>query len=227
LELFSTTPRSSGVRGDARRFPQRIRRAVVSKARTLLKKEQSRPSAAPYRYAVAEGVDGMIYLLSARASRTPAALAAADRYGRSADGPEYGQDIQQMRDNGLVRASSSPRRRLALAVIALDSKVWRSEGAKTIIGGIAKQMQDELVPVGSSRLTARRSGKLAIPQRRGARPIVYRARGLLSAPPFSRDFLQARVAFMLLAACDGAGRAVVAGPVGGSGLPPEPSSSTY
>src|SRR5262245_65473638 len=65
------------------------------------------------------------------------------------DGPAYDAIIQHMRDNDIVKGKFlSPDGELALAVIALDRKAVAKEGARAVIGGIARLLEGELKRAG-------------------------------------------------------------------------------
>ena len=117
------------------------------------------------------------------------------------DGPEYDAIIQQMRDNDIVKGKFlSPDGELALAVIALDRKAVAKEGAKAIIGGISKQLQEELAPVGlKSHLTGAPVMQLEIRNAVERDQIVYNGLGLLFGATIAVIFFK-RVSLMLLAA---------------------------
>jgi uncharacterized protein len=186
-----------------RRFPSsEYDVLVVVEGKDLLKK----PQLEAFRRAIidlqlADGVDGLISMLSARgkpdASGYPPPIVPDDL----PDGPEYDAIIQQMRDNDIVKGKFlSPDGELALAVIALDRKAVAKEGAKAIIGGISKQLQEELAPVGlKSHLTGAPVMQLEIRNAVERDQIVYNGLGLLFGATIAVIFFK-RVSLMLLAA---------------------------
>jgi predicted RND superfamily exporter protein len=186
-----------------RRFPSsEYDVLVVVEGKDLLKK----PQLEAFRRAIidlqlADGVDGLISMLSARgkpdATGYPPPIVPDDL----PDGPEYDAIIQQMRDNDIVKGKFlSPDGELALAVIALDRKAVAKEGAKAIIGGISKQLQEELAPVGlKSHLTGAPVMQLEIRNAVERDQIVYNGLGLLFGATIAVIFFK-RVSLMLLAA---------------------------
>jgi predicted RND superfamily exporter protein len=117
------------------------------------------------------------------------------------DGPEYDAIIKQMRENDIVKGKFlSPDGELALAVIALDRKAVQKQGAKEIIGGIDKQLRDELAPVGlKSHLTGAPVMQLEIRNAVERDQLVYNGLGLLFGATIAVIFFK-RVSLMLLAA---------------------------
>jgi len=129
-----------------RRFPSsEYDVLVVVEGKDLLKK----PQLEAFRRTIvdlqlADGVDGLISMLSARGKPDASGYAPPIVPDELPDGPEYDTIIKQMRENDIVKGKFlSPDGELALAVIALDRKAVQKQGAKEIIGGIAKQLQDE------------------------------------------------------------------------------------
>src|SRR2546421_1190822 len=186
-----------------RRFPSsEYDVLVVVEGKDLLKK----PQLEAFRRAIvdlqlADGVDGLISMLSARGKPDPSGYAPPIVPDDLPDGPEYDAIIQQMRDNDIVKGKFlSPDGELALAVIALDRKAVAKEGAKAIIGGISKQLQEELAPVGlKSHLTGAPVMQLEIRNAVERDQIVYNGLGLLFGATIAVIFFK-RVSLMLLAA---------------------------
>jgi uncharacterized protein len=186
-----------------RRFPSsEYDVLVVVEGKDLLKK----PQLEAFRRAIidlqlADGVDGLISMLSARgkpdASGYPPPIVPDDL----PDGPEYDAIIQQMRDNDIVKGKFlSPDGELALAVIALDRKAVQAQGAKAIIGSISKQLKEELGPVGlKSHLTGAPVMQLEIRNAVERDQLVYNGLGLLFGATIAVIFFR-RVSLMLLAA---------------------------
>jgi predicted RND superfamily exporter protein len=186
-----------------RRFPSsEYDVLVVVEGKDLLKK----PQLEAFRRAIidlqlADGVDGLISMLSARgkpdASGYPPPIVPDDL----PDGPEYDAIIQQMRDNDIVKGKFlSPDGELALAVIALDRKAVQAQGAKAIIGSISEQLKEELGPVGlKSHLTGAPVMQLEIRNAVERDQLVYNGLGLLFGATIAVIFFR-RVSLMLLAA---------------------------
>ena len=113
---------------------------VVVEGKDLLKKAQLEA----FRRAIvdlqlADGVDGLISMLSARGKPDASGYAPPIVPDELPDGPEYDKIIEAMRANDIVKGKFlSPDGELALAVIALDRKVVQAKGAKEVIGGIAR-----------------------------------------------------------------------------------------
>ena len=186
-----------------RRFPSsEYDVLVVVEGKDLLKK----PQLEAFRRAIvdlqlADGVDGLISMLSARGKPDPSGYAPPIVPDELPDGPEYDAIIKQMRDNDIVKGKFlSPDGELALAVIALDRKAVQKQGAKEIIGGINKQLEDELEPVGlKSHLTGAPVMQLEIRNAVERDQLVYNGLGLLFGATIAVIFFK-RVSLMLLAA---------------------------
>ena len=186
-----------------RRFPSsEYDVLVVVEGKDLLKK----PQLEAFRRAIvdlqlADGVDGLISMLSARGKPDASGYAPPIVPDDLPDGPEYDAIIQQMRDNDIVKGKFlSPDGELALAVIALDRKAVQTQGAKEIIGGINKQLRDELAPVGlKSHLTGAPVMQLEIRNAVERDQLVYNGLGLLFGATIAVIFFR-RVSLMLLAA---------------------------
>src|SRR5262245_49313380 len=186
-----------------RRFPSsEYDVLVVVEGKNLLRKEQLEA----FRRAIvdlqlADGVDGLISMLSARGKPDASGYAPPIVPDDLPDGPAYDAIIEQLRANDIVKGKFlSPDGELALAVIALDRKAVAKEGAKTIIGGIAKQLREELAPVGlKSHLTGAPVMQLEIRNAVERDQIVYNGLGLLFGATIAVIFFK-RVSLMLLAA---------------------------
>ena len=186
-----------------RRFPSsEYDVLVVVEGKDLLKKEQLEA----FRRAIvdlqlADGVDGLISMLSARGKPDPSGYAPPIVPDDLPDGPEYDAIIQQMRANDIVKGKFlSPDGELALAVIALDRKAVQKQGARAIIGGISQQLKDELTPVGlKSHLTGAPVMQLEIRNAVERDQLVYNGLGLLFGATIAVIFFR-RVSLMLLAA---------------------------
>src|SRR5581483_594651 len=134
-----------------RRFPSsEYDVLVVVEGKDLLKK----PQLEAFRRAIvdlqlADGVDGLISMLSARGKPDASGYAPPIVPDDLPDGPAYDAIIEQLRANDIVKGKFlSPDGQLALAVIALDRKAVQQEGARAIIGGIGDLLRQELAPVG-------------------------------------------------------------------------------
>jgi predicted RND superfamily exporter protein len=186
-----------------RRFPSsEYDVLVVVEGKDLLKKAQLEA----FRRAIidlqlADGVDGLISMLSARGKPDASGYAPPIVPDELPDGPEYDKIIEAMRSNDIVKGKFlSPDGELALAVIALDRKVVQAKGAKEVIGGIAGDLQKELAPVGlKSHLTGAPVMQLEIRNAVERDQLVYNGLGLLFGATIAVIFFR-RVSLMLLAA---------------------------
>ena len=186
-----------------RRFPSsEYDVLVVVEGKDLLKKAQLEA----FRRAIvdlqlADGVDGLISMLSARGKPDASGYAPPIVPDELPDGPEYDKIIEAMRSNDIVKGKFlSPDGELALAVIALDRKVVQAKGAKEVIGGIASDLKKELAPVGlKSHLTGAPVMQLEIRNAVERDQLVYNGLGLLFGATIAVIFFR-RVSLMLLAA---------------------------
>ncbi len=176
---------------------------VVVEGKDLLKK----PQLEAFRRAIidlqlADGVDGLISMLSARGKPDASGYAPPIVPDKLPDaGPEYDAIISAMRDNDIVKGKFlSPDGELALAVVALDRKVVKEKGAKDVIGGIGDLLKAELTPVGlKSHLTGAPVMQLEIRNAVERDQLVYNGLGLLFGATIAVIFFK-RVSLMLLAA---------------------------
>ena len=187
-----------------RRFPSsEYDVLVVVEGKDLLKKAQLEA----FRRAIidlqlADGVDGLVSMLSARAKPDATGYAAPTVPDELPDDPQaYDAIISQLRSNEIVAGKFlSPDGELALAVIALDRKAVEEQSAKVIIGGIADQLKKELGPVGlKSHLTGAPVMQLEIRNAVERDQILYNGLGLLFGATIAAIFFK-RVSLMLLAA---------------------------
>ncbi len=185
-----------------RRFPSsEYDVLVVVEGKGLLKK----PQIEAFRRAVielqlADGVGGLISMLSARGKPDATGYAPPIVPDELPDGPEYDKIIEAMRTNDIVKGKFlSPDGELALAVIALDRKTVRQKGAKEVIGGIGEELRKELAPVGlKSHLTGAPVMQLEIRNAVERDQLVYNGLGLLFGATIAVIFFK-RVSLMLLA----------------------------
>src|SRR5947207_5283467 len=130
-----------------RRFPSsEYDVLVVVEGKDLLKKAQLEA----FRRAIvdlqlADGVDGLISMLSARGKPDASGYAPPIVPDELPDGPEYYKIIEALRSNDIAKGKfRTPDGELALPVIALDRKAVQKEGATAIIGGLSKQLREDL-----------------------------------------------------------------------------------
>ena len=186
-----------------RRFPSsEYDVLVVVEGKDLLKK----PELEAFRRAIvdlqlADGVDGLVTMLSARGKPDATGYAAPIVPDDLPDGPEYDSIIAKMRTNDIVKGKFlSDDGQLALGVLALDRTVVREEGAKAVIGEIGTILKKELEPVGlKSHLTGAPVMQLEIRNAVERDQLVYNGLGLLFGATIAVIFFK-RVSLMLLAA---------------------------
>ena len=187
-----------------RRFPSsEYDVLVVVEGKDLLKK----PQLEAFRRAIidlqlADGVDGLVSMLSARAKPDASGYAAPIVPDELPDDAQtYAAIISALRSNEIVAGKFlSPDGELALAVIALDRKAVEEQSAKVIIGGIADQLKKELAPLGlKSHLTGAPVMQLEIRNAVERDQILYNGLGLLFGATIAAIFFK-RVSLMLLAA---------------------------
>src|SRR5499426_685626 len=187
-----------------RRFPSsEYDVLVVVEGKDLLKK----PQLEAFRRAIidlqlADGVDGLVSMLSARGKPDASGYAAPIVPDELPDDAQaYAAIISQLRSNEIVAGKFlSPDGELALAVIALDRKAVEEQSAKVIIGGIADQLKKELAPVGlKSHLTGAPVMQLEIRNAVERDQILYNGLGLLFGATIAAIFFK-RISLMLLAA---------------------------
>jgi uncharacterized protein len=187
-----------------RRFPSsEYDVLVVVEGKDLLKK----PQLEAFRRAIidlqlADGVDGLVSMLSARGKPDASGYAAPIVPDELPDDAQaYGAIISAMRSNEIVAGKFlSPDGELALAVIALDRKAVEEQGARVIIGSITDQLKKELSPVGlKSHLTGAPVMQLEIRNAVERDQILYNGLGLLFGATIAAVFFK-RVSLMLLAA---------------------------
>jgi uncharacterized protein len=186
-----------------RRFPSsEYDVLVVVEGKDLLKK----PQLEAFRRAIvdlqlADGVDGLISMLSARGKPDASGYAPPIVPDKLPDGPEYDAIIEAMRANDIVKGKFlSPDGELALAVLALDRKAVAEKGAREVIGGIGDILKTELGPVGlKSHLTGAPVMQLEIRNAVERDQLVYNGLGLLFGATIAVIFFK-RISLMLLAA---------------------------
>ena len=186
-----------------RRFPSsEYDVLVVVEGKNLLKK----PQLEAFRRAIvdlqlADGVEGLVSMLSARGKPDPSGYAPPIVPDELPDGAEYDAIISALRTNEIVTGKFlSPDGELALAVIALDRKVVEEQGAKEIIGAIRDTVAKEVGPLGlKSHLTGAPVMQLEIRNAVERDQIVYNGLGLLFGATIAAIFFK-RVSLMLLAA---------------------------
>jgi predicted RND superfamily exporter protein len=186
-----------------RRFPSsEYDVLVVVEGKNLLKKEQIEAfRRAMIDLQLADGVDGIVSMLSARGRPDASGYAAPIVPDELPDGPPYDEIIKSLRANEIVAGKFlSDDGELALAVLALDRETVREQGAKKVIGTIDQLLRNEFGPVGlKSHLTGAPVMQLEIRNAVERDQIVYNGLGLLFGAAIAVIFFK-RVSLMLLAA---------------------------
>ena len=175
---------------------------VVVEGKDLLKKAQLEA----FRRAIidlqlADGVDGIVSMLSARGKPDATGYAAPIVPDELPDGPAYDAIIATLKGNEIVSGKFlSDDGELALAVLALDRTAVQEQGAKQIIGSINALLSKELAGTGlKSHLTGAPVMQLEIRNAVERDQIVYNGLGLLFGAIIAVIFFK-RVSLMLLAA---------------------------
>ena len=186
-----------------RRFPSsEYDVLVVVEGKDLLKK----PQIEAFRRAIvdlqlADGVEGLVSMLSARGKPDASGYAPPIVPDDLPDGPAYDEIIKSLRANEIVTGKFlSPDGELALAVVALDRKAVEELGAKAVIGNLRKTVEDEVAPVGLKvQLTGAPVMQLEIRNAVERDQLVYNGLGLLFGAIIAVVFFR-RVSLMLTAA---------------------------
>jgi len=186
-----------------RRFPSsEYDVLVVVEGKDLLKK----PQIEAFRRAIvdlqlADGVEGLVSMLSARGKPDASGYAPPIVPDDLPDGPAYDEIIKSLRANEIVTGKFlSPDGELALAVVALDRKAVEELSAKTVIGNLRKTVEDEVAPVGLKvQLTGAPVMQLEIRNAVERDQLVYNGLGLLFGALIAVVFFR-RVSLMLTAA---------------------------
>jgi predicted RND superfamily exporter protein len=186
-----------------RRFPSsEYDVLVVVEGKDLLKK----PQIEAFRRAIvdlqlADGVEGLVSMLSARGKPDASGYAPPMVPDDLPDGPAYDEIIKALRANEIVTGKFlSPDGELALAVVALDRKAVEELSAKTVIGNLRKTVEDEVAPVGLKvQLTGAPVMQLEIRNAVERDQLVYNGLGLLFGALIAVVFFR-RVSLMLTAA---------------------------
>jgi uncharacterized protein len=187
-----------------RRFPSsEYDVLVVVEGKDLLK----RPQIEAFRRAIvdlqlADGVDGLVSMLSARGKPDETGYAppiVPDDLPE--DDAAYDDIIAKLKANEIVAGKFlSDDGELALAVLALDRQAVTEQGAKQVIANINETLAKELRPVGlKSHLTGAPVMQLEIRNAVERDQIVYNGLGLLFGATIAVIFFK-RVSLMLLAA---------------------------
>jgi predicted RND superfamily exporter protein len=203
-ELFRTdTPEFRRYEEIDRRFPSSEYDVLaVIEGKDLLKREQLEAvRRAIVDLQLADGVDGLVSMLSARGKPDETGYAPPIVPDDLPEGPAYDEIIAKLKANEIVAGKFlSDDGELALAVLALDRKAVAEQGAKQVVATINEILAKELAPVGlKSHLTGAPVMQLEIRNAVERDQIVYNGLGLLFGATIAAIFFK-RVSLMLLAA---------------------------
>lgn len=203
-ELFRTnTPEFRTYEDIDRRFPSsEYDVLVVVEGKNLLTREGlTALGNATSELQLADGVDGLISMLSARGAPDATGYAPPIVPGELPDGPAYDTMIAALKSNDIVKGKFlSEDGELALIVLSLDRKLVAELSAKTVIGGIQETAEKELKPAGLSvKLAGAPVMQLEIRNAVERDQIVYNGLGLLFGAAIAAIFFR-RVSLMLVAA---------------------------
>src|SRR5262245_1484633 len=186
-----------------RRFPSSEYDVLaVIEGKDLLKRQQLESvRRAIVDLQLADGVDGLVSMLSARGKPDDTGYAPPIVPDDLPEGAAYDDIIAKLKVNEIVAGKFlSDDGELALAVLALDRQAVAEQGAKQVIGNINETLAKELEPVGlKSHLTGAPVMQLEIRNAVERDQIVYNGLGLLFGATIAVIFFK-RVSLMLLAA---------------------------
>jgi uncharacterized protein len=186
-----------------RRFPSSEYDVLaVVEGKDLLKREQLEAfRRAMIDLQLADGVEGLVSMLSARGKPDAGGYAAPIVPDELPEGAEYDRIIAALKVNEIVAGKFlSDDGELALAVIALDRNAVKEQGAKRVIGTINELLRKELAGHGlKSHLTGAPVMQLEIRNAVERDQIVYNGVGLLFGAIIAAIFFR-RVSLMLVAA---------------------------
>jgi predicted RND superfamily exporter protein len=174
---------------------------VVESANLLQKPQLEAFRTAMIDLQLADGVNGLISMLSARGKPDATGYAAPIVPDVLPDGPQYDAIIKQLKENDIVAGKFlSSDGTLALAVISLDRQAVAEQGAKTIIGNIREIAESDLAPAGLKvQLTGAPVMQLEIRNAVERDQIVYNGVGLLFGAVIALMFFR-RLSLTVLAA---------------------------
>ena len=203
-ELFRTaTPEFRRFEEVDKRFPStEYDVLVVVEGQDLLKKPQIEAlRRALIDLQLADGVTGVVSMLSARGKPDAIGYAPPIMPDDLPDGAAYDDLIKQLRSNEIVQGKFlSEDGTLGMGVLALDRATVAEQGNSAIIGGITKLLQKELVPVGLKvQLTGAPVMQLEIRNAVERDQLTYNGLGLLFGAGIAWLFFRS-ARLMLLAA---------------------------
>jgi predicted RND superfamily exporter protein len=203
-ELFRTnTPEFRQYEEIDRRFPSsEYDILVVVEGRDLLKRPQLEAfSHTMVDLQLADGVNGLVSMLSARGKPDATGYAAPIVPDVLPEGPAYDEVLKQLTENEIVKGKFlSPDGTLALAVIALDRDLVREKGPRGVIGEIRETAEKGLEGTGLRvNLTGAPVMQLEIRNAVERDQLVYNGLGLLFGATIAVIFFR-RLSLMLVAA---------------------------
>lgn len=150
---------------------------------------------------LADGVRGVVSMLSARGKPDASGYAAPIVPDALPEGAAYDSMIKALKTNEIVAGKFlSPDGTLALAVLALDRERVNEVGAKTVIGGLQQSLRQGLAGAGLSvQLTGAPVMQLEIRNAVERDQLTYNGLGLLFGAGIALVFFR-RLSLMLLAA---------------------------
>ncbi|MFN0219523.1 MAG: efflux RND transporter permease subunit [Hyphomicrobium sp.] len=203
-ELFRTnTPEFRTYEEIDRRFPSsEYDVLVVVEGKDLLTREGVDALArAAKELQLADGVGGIVSMLSARSKPDASGYAAPIVPDELPEGAAFDAVIKELKSNDIVKGKFlSDDGELALMVLSLDRDVVAELSAKTVIGGIKDAAEAELKPAGLSvKLAGAPVMQLEIRNAVERDQIVYNGLGLLFGAAIAAIFFR-RLSLMLVAA---------------------------
>ena len=203
-ELFRTNTQEFKIYEDIdRRFPSsEYDVLVVVEGQNLLTREGLAAFAnAASELQLADGVSGLVSMLSARSKPDEKGYAAPVVPDELPQGAEFEKILQNLKSNDIVKGKFlSDDGHLALIVLSLDRKAVADLSAKTVIGGIKDAAVKELEPAGlSAKLAGAPVMQLEIRNAVERDQLVYNGLGLLFGALIAAIFFR-RVSLMLVAA---------------------------
>jgi predicted RND superfamily exporter protein len=150
---------------------------------------------------LADGVDGIVSMLSARSRPDASGYAPPIVPDELPDGAAFDAMLDQLKNNDIVKGKFlSEDGNLALMVLALDRDAVAEKSAKTVIGGIEDVAKQDLGPAGLSvKLAGAPVMQLEIRNAVERDQLVYNGLGLLFGAIIAALFFR-RVSLMLVAA---------------------------
>lgn len=203
-ELFRTnTPEFRTYEEIDRRFPSsEYDVLVVVEGKQLLTREGLTAFAgATSELQLADGVSGLVSMLSARTKLDASGYAAPIVPEQLPEGDGFAALIAALKSNDIVKGKFlSDDGELALIVLSLDRAVVAEQSAKTVIGAIKASAENELRPAGLSvKLAGAPVMQLEIRNAVERDQIVYNGLGLLFGAIIAAIFFR-RLSLMLVAA---------------------------